>query len=67
MCIFKGIIRYRLKNTIINALLASLVQKFCKKMHPITKGKPPPDCSLALGTPLHTKDYSSFTQRIESP
>ena len=37
MCIFKGIIRYRLKNTIINALLASLVQKFCKKMPPIIK------------------------------
>ncbi len=39
MCIFKGIIRYRLKNTIINALLASLVQKFCKKMPPIIKGE----------------------------
>ena len=31
MCIFKGIIRYRMKNTIINALLASLVQKKVKK------------------------------------
>ena len=38
MCIFKGIIRYRLKNTIINALLASLVQKFCKKNAPYNKG-----------------------------
>jgi len=38
MCIFKGIIRYRLKNTIINALLASLVQKKSEKMTAITKG-----------------------------
>ena len=42
MCIFKGIIRYRLKNTIINALLASLVQKFCKKKPPIIKGEASP-------------------------
>ncbi len=42
MCIFKGIIRYRLKNTIINALLASLVQKFCKKKAPLTKGDDSP-------------------------
>lgn len=44
MCIFKGIIRYRLKNTIINALLASLVQKFCKKKPHLQRGddSPPP-------------------------
>ena len=45
MCIFKGIIRYRLKNTIINALLASLVQKKVKKCPTYKRGKSPPDCS----------------------
>ena len=37
MCIFKGIIRYRLKNTIINALLACSALKIIEKKYPAKK------------------------------
>ena len=50
MCIFKGIIRYRLKNTIINALLASLVQKFCKKKPHLQRGTTPHHLKVAMYT-----------------
>ena len=62
MCIFKGIIRYRLKNTIINALWASLVQKKVKKRPSYKRGKPPPHFSLGS-----TKSYATPSSGLQAP
>ena len=59
MCIFKGIIRYRLKNTIINALLASLVQKFCKKKPHLQRGTTPHHLKVAMYTKALPKGHNS--------